>query len=299
MQEIEKAADMGYHDPNCPFGCNSNGKLVNPETGKLENCPHCSQKRNELVKKGRIESDKTVVRIEDLLHIVNNHYSDQFVYDAIIPKSERVFLDQGSVDYQEQKSTELYNNLVLGELPTSSYCFGLGIKGRFDRFIYPMMIKAYKAGLTVARFVTSYELTRLLLNQDPIVDSFIYSDIMFIFLNTGSLLSDVNNTQGILEARGALGKPTIIVTTWRIEHCNGLLTYIESKEHEEEDILIKARPVFVKYSGAKYNNYTASILDEPGSGAPIGSMNGNIGDPNDVMDHRLDEPEGVSIFDLG
>ena len=246
------------HFDDCPYGCNQNGMLLDAETKKMVQCPHCSQKKKELLREGYAISEKnTQVPLNTLLGISSKYLTEKFVYDTIIPEGERLFIEDESLKWQSEESEELYLGLTVGELPEESLCFGISIKGRVDRFAYPMLAKAYLNGISVGKFISSTEFNRLQFNMDESLDDFYNADLLFMLINEGSTRADIFSAKGLMQARALRGKPTIFVTTWTIEACSELLGF------QEEGSYFLARPVFVQYKtnkNAKKSRYINNLL---------------------------------------
>lgn len=247
------------HFDDCPYNCNSNGQIVDTNLGKLIPCPHCSERKKELMKKGYVETiTDEQLPLSTVLGINNEFLSTKYVYEGIIPEGEKVFIEQESLDWQSEISENLYLGLTIGDLPTESYCFGLSIKGRIDRFAYPMLAKAYLSGLTVGKFITCSEFNRLAFNVENSMDDYYNADFLMMLINDGSNLADISSAKGLMQTRALKGKPTVFVTTWTIEACSGLLDFKDSSS------LYLAKPVFVKYkkskADAKQSSYINNLL---------------------------------------
>lgn len=268
------------HFDDCPYGCNVNGMLVDTTIGKLVQCPYCSQKKRELLKQGYVETvEDERVPLSTVLGINNEYLSTKFVYDSVIPDGEKLFLEQESLDWQSEIAENLYLGLTVGDLPSESYCFGISIKGRVERFAYPMLAKAYLSGLTIGKFITCSEFNRLAFNIENSMDDFYNADFLMMMINDGSNLSDLSSAKGLMQTRALKGKSTIFVTTWTIEACSGLLDFKDSSS------LSLAKPVFLKYkkskSGTKQSSYINKLL---------GVENKQLGGEN--------QARGVSLEDL-
>lgn len=293
---------QGLHFDDCPFGCDEHGKLFDSATGNLVPCPHCASKRKNVVSTGE--------EIKEL-GIKEDFHSDELVYEDLIPENEIVWISQESIIYLYSTIRGVYDSIVLGEIPKSSYCFGLGYKGQVERLVYPLIKKAYKAGLSVFNFVTSQEVAYLLQRSsssqdvaDELHKLTHEMDLAFIQLNSGAYKADVYSAKGIMETRAKNGKPTIFVTTDRAAAFDGLLWY-----QNDDVVLSMAKPVFVKYTGIKEekdNGYTAALFGKEGVKAE-GYINGNFGNSNTVLDYGYRDtivsahsksPTGVSLESL-
>ena len=252
------------HFDDCPYGCNQEGKILNPNNGKMIPCPHCSEKRKRMLEQGLAMEENTdkEVKLNTLLGVNSKYLSETFVYDSVIPESELVFIDDASVESQRREAEELYSAMVLGMKPDKSYCFGISIKGRIDRFVYPMLAKAYMNGLSVAKCISCSEFSRLQLRMNEDLDDYINSDIAVMVINDGCTNGDLACAKGLMQTRALRGNPTIFVSTWTVEACSALLG-----SRAEDETMFMAYPSFVGYRkrSGKQSNYINNILGERNS----------------------------------
>lgn len=245
------------HFEECPYHCNDNGMLLDSNTGKLVPCPYCSKKKRKLLAEGYVETiEETSVPLNELLGIRSEYLSTKFVYEAIIPDGEKLFLTPESIEFQKKAAEELYLGLTVGQLPESSICFGISIKGRIDRFVYPMLAKAYLGNLSIGKFMSCTEFSRLSLDaNNSDIDEMYKCDFLMMLLNDGATLADFASAKGLMQSRGIKGKPTIFVTTWTIEACSGLLGF------QDEASYFMAKPEFLEYKKGKgkHSNYINNL----------------------------------------
>lgn len=242
------------HFDDCPYNCNVNGKVLDVNLGKLVNCPHCSEKKKVLMKSGIVETDEDErLPLSTVLGIENEFLSSRFVYETVIPDGELLFIDSESVSNQRDIAEEMYLNLTTGVLPEVSMCFGVGIKGRPERFAYPMLAKAYLGGLTICRFITCSEFNRLSLDTKTDILEFYNADFVMMLINEGSNLADISSAKGLMQARALKGKATIFLTTWTVEACSALLGYYNNSSYS------LATPVFVEYKSSKKKGHSFYI----------------------------------------
>lgn len=242
---------MGYED--CPYHCN-NGTILDYKLKKLVPCPYCSERRKELADSGLAEDNNgDLVSLPRILGIDNEFLRARFVYDSLIPEGERIFLEDDSVARQKEVMDELYLGLTVGQLPDRSYCFGLGNKGKIDRMAYPMLAKAYLAGLSVARFVSCTEYNRMCVNMDDGVDEFLDRDFVMVLIPDGASKADIASAKGLMQGRALKGKATIFVTTWVIEACSILLGYWDDPSY------FLAAGSFVEYKRSKKGGHSHYI----------------------------------------
>ena len=241
------------HFDDCPYNCNSSGKILDKKLRKMVECPHCSKLKRELLAKGMVvdEVSNSQLPLAEVLGISSKYLTRNYVFDTVIPEGERLFLEEDSVEYLKSETENLYHELSIGNLPDRSYCFGLSIKGRSDRVAYPMLAVAYLSGLKIAKVVTVCELARLQLKGDDLMDTLLDADIAMLVIGEGSTKGEISCGKGLMQARAFKGKPTIFFTTWTIEACSLLLGY-----STDEDNLHLAKPVFAKYrTSKKQSNY--------------------------------------------
>ena len=250
-----------HHFDDCPYGCNVEGKILNPNDGKMVPCPHCSEIKRRLLEQGMAMEENTVqeVKLNTLLGVNSKYLSEVFVYDTLIPESELVFIETDSIEAQRRESEELYNAMVLGMKPEKSYCFGISIKGRLDRFVYPMLAKAYMNGLSVAKCISCSEFSRLQLRMNEDLDDYINSDITIMVINDGCTNGDIAAAKGLMQSRALRGNPTIFVSTWTIEACSALLG-----STRDDSSMFMAYPSFVCYKKGRggRSSYINNILGE-------------------------------------
>lgn len=238
---------------DCPYNCNDKGKVLDVSTGLMVDCPHCSKLKTEMLAKGLAVDEETEDRVPlaDILGIKSKYLSKKYVFDAVIPDGERLFLEDDSIEYVKSETEKLYNMLSLGEIPENSYCIGISIKGRADRLAYPLLATAYLRGLTVGKFITCSEASRLQLKSSDEIDEMYEVDILLMLIGEGSTKGEISCAKGIMQARALKGKPTIFITTWTIEACSLMLGYAS-----DEGNLLLAKPVFAKYKNSgKSSNY--------------------------------------------
>lgn len=241
------------HYDDCPYNCNSSGKILDVELGKMVDCPHCSKIKKELLAKGKVLTDEgpDEVVLSDILGIKSKYLSRAFIFDNVIPDGERVFLEDDTIDFLRSETDNLYKSISLGEVPNVSYCFGISIKGRVDRLAYPLLASAYLKGLKICKFITCSEFSRLQLRSDDVIDEMYAADLLIMLIGEGSTKGEISCAKGLMQARALKGKATIFITTWTIEACSLLLGY-----RSDEDNLFLAKPVFVKYKNSKkQSNY--------------------------------------------
>lgn len=271
MMKIKKRFD------ECPYKCNSNGTILDTATGKMVPCPYCSEKKRELMKEGavEVEDDEISLPLARVLGIENEYLSDNFVYNAVVPEAELLFIDEESVQHQKEVAEELYLGLTIGNLPSESLCFGISIKGRAERFAYPMLAKAYMSGLTVCRFISCTEFNRISLDSKEDILEFYNADFLIMLINEGCLQADLASAKGLMQARSLKGKPTVFVTTWTVESCSLFLGFWDNDSNS------LATPVFLEYKTSKkkgHSHYINKILGVENDFVESGNGNNTVSD---------------------
>ena len=275
------------HYDDCPYNCNVNGMVLDDSLGRLVPCPHCSEIRKQLMRDGQVEVEGDVrVPLSTVVGVKSEYLSSRFIYEAVIPDGELLFIDEESVEKQREMAEELYLGLSAGNLPEVSMCFGISIKGRAEVFAYPMIAKAYMGGLGVCRFMSASEFSRMALNVNEDMSEFYGADFMMMLINEGSTMADIASAKGIMQSRALKGKPTVFVTTWTVEACSALLGYYNNDSYS------LATPVFVEYKTSKKKGHTNYI------NKLLGVENGAVVENSVVPDGAGSGSIGVSMSDL-
>lgn len=242
---------LSYNE--CPYHC-TNGKVMDYKLVKLIPCPYCSEKRKQLADEGVAETELgDLESLPKILGIDNQYLRAKFVYDAVIPEGEKIFLDEESLNRQKDILDDIYLGLTVGQLPDKSYCIGIGNKGKIDRLAYPLLAKAYLSGLKVAKFISCGEYNRLCINMSIELERYYNSDLVLMLIPDGSSKADIASAKGLMQTRALNGKCTIFITTWVIEACSILLGYFGDETY------FLATGVFVEYkvskNGKKHSKY--------------------------------------------
>lgn len=269
------------HFEDCPYHCNESGMILDVSLRKMVKCPHCSKIKEDLIRGGMVETeDDERLPLATVLGIQNDYLSTQFVYESVIPDGEQIYIDSESWEMQKGIAEELYLGLTIGNLPETSMCFGFGVKGRLEKFIYPILAKAYMAGLTVGRVLSCAEYNRLSISADGDFSDLFNSDLVVMLINEGCSKADLSSAKGLMQVRALKGKPTIYVSTWSVEACSNLLGYFDNDSYS------LATPCFIKYKYDKKKDHSAYI------NRILGVTNGNIDDEDVGEEYK--EPIRVS-----
>lgn len=232
----------------CKFRC-TDGKLFDPTISQWVQCPECKGKRFEKIEK----DDKEV---DEAIGIESNGLTTTLVPEALVPSDERTYLEDGSFDDLKKDAMSLYNTVLLGKRPKYSMCFGLGVKGKLDAFIYPLLATGYSEGLSVAPLLSALGLSQKLLRQEDL-DTHFTSDLCVILINEGCSKADIAACKGLMQERASRSRATIFITSWSIEACSNLLG------HYNDESAYLAKPVFIRYANSgKKSNYINNLYGE-------------------------------------
>ncbi len=238
---------------DCPYNCN-NGTILDRKLKKLVPCPYCSEKKKELANQGMAETvEGNIELLPTVLGVQNEYMKAVFSYDSTVPDGERLYIEKESIERQKKEAEELYLGYTVGQCPDRSYCFGLGNKGRVDRFVYPLLAKAYLAGLTVSKFISCTDYNRMLVNMSYELDEMYSNDVVIMLICDGSSKADIAAAKGLMQSRALKGKATIFVTTWSVEACSILLGFWNDPS------LFMATAVFLEYKSSGKNKHSHYI----------------------------------------
>lgn len=292
---MEMELVRGFDD--CPYNCSS-GKVLDRVQRKLIPCPYCSKKKKELADKGFAETvEGNVEMLSTILGVENDYMKAVFSYDATVPDGERLYIEKESIERQKSIAEELYLGLTVGQKPDRSYCFGLGNKGRVDRFVYPLLAKAYLSGLTVSKFLSCTDYNRMLVNMSYELGSLYSNDIVIMMICDGSSKADIAAAKGLMQSRALRGLATVFVTTWSIEACSVLLGFWG------ESSLFLATGVFLEYKSSGRNRHSRYINQL--TGVENGTVDSGEVEKYDggydfeVSEKKVEiEPRGVTMKEL-
>lgn len=216
---MEGIENISFGD--CPYNCH-NGVVFNPQTKVKQPCPHCSAKRKEIAKDME-KDDKSGLTISETLRIPAVLTGVGFNEDEIILATEQKKMSEDSVQSVKETMLQLMNNVTLGVLPDYSILFNFGMKANMTGFVFPLLMKGYKAGLKCAPLVYAFDLVRLRLDYEenylqhrnlPWGDSFldyVDADLCVTVIDAGSSILDILAVKGLMQLRANRRKPTIII----------------------------------------------------------------------------------------
>ena len=242
---------------DCPYNCN-NGKVFNVAIKQFVTCPHCGEIRAKEVSEDKV-FDLVDVSLSDKLHLRKPVTGLNFSMSCVIPEYARRELDLSSVDEVEKILQNLTNSAVLGEIPHESYLINLGSKANIDAFVYQYVMKSYKAGVSVAPFVTAFDILRIRAEDERtefvaeeseddgrihLVD-LIKPELCIVLIDTGATQREVDAVRGLMQLRARDNLPTIVFTLYwqrRLSHMC----------HDSDEALYRlAKLVTVKYINNK------------------------------------------------
>lgn len=209
-------------EEQCPYQCSPDGTYLDKRSKSFLQCPVHKQKRVKEARTGFTASGESLAKI---LGFNTEGLSDEVNTSLIIPKGELGFIESDSVKNVGDAMQDILNDLVLGEKPKKSYCFGLGVKGSLEQVAYPLLMAAYKTAQTVGRFITASEYRRMTVQDDLIEDTYelMSCEFLVVMVNEGCTKGDLSAIKGLMQIRASRGNPTIFVTTWSIQACSTLL----------------------------------------------------------------------------
>ena len=224
--EFSNSALKSFKD--CPNRC-VDGFVVDPYTHKRSVCPYCEAKRKEVVRNSLVDENNNK-NIEQMLnlHILTSMSGYTFNPDIIIPEFAMKYLQQDSVNNVISIMKSLVEKVSNGILPDHSMLFNLGTKSCPNNFVYPYLINAYIAGLSVVPFLNVVDLQNLRKGYtwkeingkdekdiefyDITFNDVLRRDIFVVKLDAGCTKNDINFVKGLMQLRADFGKATIIFT---------------------------------------------------------------------------------------
>lgn len=246
---------------NCSYHCN-NGKYFDASVKRIVPCPECTAARTNEVRSGKTEEGAS---IREILHFGSEYNSHTLDTSKIVSKSQASVLEAASVSGLKASVEELYNLYIIGDLPRYSMCFGVDKLCNMDNIVVPLLLGAYKAGLTVCPFISASEYRVKILKEEAnnrnldLTDNFreiyLYRDVVLMQIPSGSTEFDILEAKGLMQARAASGKGTVLITTRPREMLSEILC-----SSGDEPSFYSAKGSFVRYpkEGTAAANRTAS-----------------------------------------
>lgn len=216
--------------PDCPYHCNQ-GKIFNPYKHTTTICPYCAEKRHAFLQqvknspkvdnRPKLQKEKNIL---ERLNLKPNMFGTDFDLGHVISDEERKKMLPESYIEVRDMTKKLMDTVTLGEKVDDSMFFFFGPQGNIPNFVYPLLIKSYESGLSVAPLITGRNIVRLRSDITKEVadgiegiscfEDLLKPDICVVFLDRASSLSDFDGAHGLMECRAYFSdKPTIIVST--------------------------------------------------------------------------------------
>ena len=240
-EEFTSSNMMSFKD--CPNRC-IDGYVVDPYTHKRSICPYCEEKRKSFVKNS-LTDKKNNKTIEEALNLplMSSMSGFNFNSSIIIPEFAVKYLKQDSVDNILKIMQCLVDDVTNGIIPDHSILFNLGARSCPNNFIYPYLINAYIAGLSVVPFLNIVDIQNIrkgytwkeigekgketTVFYDCTFNDIIRRDVFVVKIDAGADKDSVNTVKGVMQLRADNGKPTIIFT----EIYNQNLNFLKSEDH--------------------------------------------------------------------
>ena len=232
----------------CPNKC-VDGYYFDPYAHKKIKCVYCEEKRKELAKNNLDAFDSaTEKNIQEVLNLPEYFNGLNFDANSLIVKKDLKLLDEKSVEFVKEQLTELVNNASIGIMPEYSIMINMGKRIHLNNFVYPLIMRYYMSGISVAPFLTSYDLVRLRKDPDLIFDEYnvcfndlLKKDCSVVFIDVGSDFETINIAKGYMELRALRNKATIFITgSWN--------TTISNMLSEEEKLKNLAYLISISYN---------------------------------------------------
>ena len=200
--------------PDCPNHC-SGGYMIDPYNHTKRLCSYCANKRSNVVRRDVVDKE-TGKTISELLKLPISFAGKEYQADTVIPTFARKCLTKESIEYVLTELRNLINKTSVGELPSYSLLFNLGKYACENNFIYPYLLRAYKAGLSVAPLLTSLELMRLRSRYESGLEDdfgdYLDKQVCVVVLDAGANYLEVMAVKGLMQLRASKDLPTIIFT---------------------------------------------------------------------------------------
>jgi len=218
-KEFKTSDSSIYSFKDCPNRC-VDGYVVDPYTHKRKLCSYCAEKRKSLIKTNSVDSTSKA-SIKELLNLPEYYLGYDFNIDSVFPDYAIKYLEETSLLAVKELLSDLVTKVSVGDLPKRSYMFNLGSKVYETNFIYPYLMRAYMAGVTVSPLVYSLDLVsaRTALEAGIVDESLPFkyrdllrSDICICVLDAGATKVDIGAVKGLMQLRASNNKPTIIFT---------------------------------------------------------------------------------------
>lgn len=229
MSNIEK---ISFSD--CPYKCN-NGVVFNPVTKVKIPCPHCSEKRKKIAQ-GLEKDEETGKTLSEMLRIPISLTGMRFDPNGVVLRETSHVATPESLENVKATMSSLVSNVTLGVNSEYSIVFNFGGKANISAFVYPYLMQAYKAGLSVAPMVYALDLVAMRLEfegdylqhktykwGDDFRD-YIKADVCVVVIDAGASILDILAVKGLMQLRASRRQPTIIITEQWSRHVKTICT---------------------------------------------------------------------------
>jgi hypothetical protein len=251
---------------DCPNKC-TKGMIFNPYTHRKSVCPYCAEKRKTLLRQS-VSNKSVESSLLDKLNLKPTLFGTSFDFSNVVPDSDRKNISDTSYMQTRDAAEGIMNKASLGELNDYSLFFSFGDKANIMNFIYPLLLRYYLAGSTIAPFLPIKDVSRLRYYaslcddtriKDTSYDDLVSKEVCVLWLDAGCSLKDIDITKGLMEERALNGYATIIVaSSLDISMLKLQISDLQT------NCLYLATPFYVKYvqnqnvgdAMQKDNNYT-------------------------------------------
>lgn len=204
---------------DCPNHC-INGYYFDPRSHKKVLCQYCADKRKRMVTEGGKDTGSGR-GIQEILHLPSSHTGSKFDVETVFPSFVLKDLVPSSVEEVKDILNFLYNDISVGEVADCSVIFNLGKKAYENNFIYAYLTRAYVSGLTVAPYLTAFDLVRLRKAEENSItlqdfsvsfSEILKMDVCVVVIDAGATHASINAVKGLMQMRSHYDRSTIIFT---------------------------------------------------------------------------------------
>lgn len=261
--------------PMSEHGC-MNGRVMNTVLGRFEPCPFCKEKRKEEVRTGVVTDSTTGEErnLCELLHLRKSMIGLAYSFEALVPDAKAGYFTKESMRKADEALQDLVSKATIGEAPSDSYLFSLGYRANIGLFAYQYMMRAYKAGLTVAPFVTGADVLRMrtsetygrlhmkleyMEKQDDTAtfSDLVDRDICVILFDSGCTFAEFQEVAGLMQLRARYDRPTILFTLSSFKQIQML---VQDGEDGYERYAL-AKHVALEYRKPEYEQQQRDLTD--------------------------------------
>ncbi len=210
LEQVSTKEVVSFKD--CPNHCVS-GYLFDPYSHKKTLCPYCDELRRKQIQGAvDVEDNKDIYT---KLNIRKSYTGSFLSLDNVIPKESQGYLVETSLKAVWTELEGLGVKLTAAELPEHSLLFNLGFQAYCENAIYPLLLKAYRSGLSTLPLLTGYMINKakkeFTMDKTPTTlctyDEIVTYDVCIIHMESGC---DYTEIKGVMQQRALIGKPTIL-----------------------------------------------------------------------------------------